>query len=683
MYALLVAATRSSAQPTIDSLRHRAVMARTDSARVEALLHLANAFLSLDPDSAYACCSRAQVIAYGSGRTKDIVEVEGWLGYLAEQRGQLDDALAHYQKSLEGAERSQDRKNISTLLNNIAAIYKDQGKVDKALTTHRRGLVIRRAMQDTSGIATSLNNIGLIEYDQGRIPDAMSHYAEALHLYEAVSDQEGIATALHNIAGVYRDQGDHAEALAYFERALALRDRGQDPYGAATTEDNIGGVLEATGRTSDALAHYERALVQHEQAGDTRGMGYSLRNIASIEVKQGKADEAFRHATRASELLDRSSDKRGKASALWMTGLALERLGRAQDAERITREALTLAQELGYPQVIRDAAGSLDRIYRSAARWREALAMRDLHQLMRDSVLNQEARKSSLRQQYAYAYEKKEADLKAAQKEHDLLAHMDLQREKNRRNLFLLIGAGTLLLAMGLWSRLRFVRRSRAMIQHERDVADGLLLNILPAEVASELKTKGRTEAKHYDEVTVLFTDFKGFTAIAELLSPAELVAEIDTCFQAFDHIMERHGVEKIKTIGDAYMAVGGVPVARVDAPTCVVQAALDMQEFMDTRARARAREGKPAFQMRIGIHTGPVVAGIVGLKKFQYDVWGDTVNTASRMESSGEVGQVNISAATHALLKDDPSFRFEARGQVAAKGKGNMDMWFVMRSGV
>ncbi len=156
---------------------------------------------------------------------------------------------------------------------------------------------------------------------------------------------------------------------------------------------------------------------------------------------------------------------------------------------------------------------------------------------------------------------------------------------------------------------------------------------------------------------------------------------ELNTCFKAFDGIITARGIEKIKTIGDAYMCAGGLPVPSSSTPAGVVQAALEMQAFMIARKKERDAQGKPAFEMRVGIHTGPVVAGIVGVKKFAYDIWGDTVNTASRMECSGEVGQVNISESTYALVKDEPGLVFTSRGKVQAKGKGEMEMYFVTRT--
>jgi class 3 adenylate cyclase len=225
------------------------------------------------------------------------------------------------------------------------------------------------------------------------------------------------------------------------------------------------------------------------------------------------------------------------------------------------------------------------------------------------------------------------------------------------------------------------VQERTAELRHEKERSDDLLRNILPGEVAEELKNTGAAQARHFDTVTILFSDFKGFTLASEKMSPQELVAELNTCFKAFDGIITARGIEKIKTIGDAYMCAGGLPDPATSAPVDVIHAASEMQAFMRQRRTEREVLGEPSFEMRVGIHTGPVVAGIVGVKKFQYDIWGDTVNTASRMESCGEVGQVNISEATYALVKDEPGLRFISRGKVEAKGKGGLEMYFVQET--
>lgn len=215
------------------------------------------------------------------------------------------------------------------------------------------------------------------------------------------------------------------------------------------------------------------------------------------------------------------------------------------------------------------------------------------------------------------------------------------------------------------------------IISQERDRSDKLLLNILPYETAQELKEFGTTEAKHFDEVTVMFTDFKDFTRIAASMTPKELVAQLDTCFKAYDDIIDKYQIEKIKTIGDSYMAAAGLPKNNSSHAMDMVNAALEIQAYMADYIKKNELTGIKALgQLRIGIHTGPVVAGVVGNKKFVYDIWGDAVNLASRMESYGEPGKINISATTYELIKSH--FNCTYRGEIAVKNKGDIGMYFV-----
>ena len=214
-------------------------------------------------------------------------------------------------------------------------------------------------------------------------------------------------------------------------------------------------------------------------------------------------------------------------------------------------------------------------------------------------------------------------------------------------------------------------------LAEEKSQSDKLLRNILPDEVADELKTTGKANAKHYPKVSVLFTDFKGFTVRSASMTPEEVIEELNKCFSAFDAIVEKYNLEKIKTIGDAYMCAGGLPIANDSNPIDAIRAGLAMQEYMTACKNECIAKGEPFYECRLGINTGEVVAGVVGTKKFAYDIWGDTVNTASRAESSGAVGLVNITETTYELVKD--IFTCEYRGDIEVKGKGLMKMYFVL----
>jgi adenylate cyclase len=213
-------------------------------------------------------------------------------------------------------------------------------------------------------------------------------------------------------------------------------------------------------------------------------------------------------------------------------------------------------------------------------------------------------------------------------------------------------------------------------LNQERRKSDRLLLNILPETIAQELKKTDRVQPLAYESASVLFTDFVDFTHIAEALSPRQLIEELDNCFRTFDRIAKRHNLEKIKTIGDAYMAAGGIPQPNHTHAVDCVLAALGIQEFIEKMAAEKVAANNPYWQLRLGIHTGSLVAGVIGQEKFAYDVWGDTVNTASRLESSGVAGRINISSATYQSV--EAFFACQHRGKITAKNKGEIDMYFV-----
>lgn len=224
--------------------------------------------------------------------------------------------------------------------------------------------------------------------------------------------------------------------------------------------------------------------------------------------------------------------------------------------------------------------------------------------------------------------------------------------------------------------RTREIEKQKELIEEAKSQSDLLLLNILPDEIADELKRFGKSYARKHEQVSVLFADIKGFTSIAEQLTPVKLVTQLDEIFGAFDNIIAKYGMEKIKTIGDAYMCACGLPKADQENAIKAVKAALDMQHYIREFGLANKVQNLPVFEIRVGVHTGPLVAGVVGLKKFAYDIWGDAVNLASQMEQNSEAGKVNVSGETYELVKD--FFECTHRGKIEAKSKGEIDMYFV-----
>jgi class 3 adenylate cyclase len=260
-----------------------------------------------------------------------------------------------------------------------------------------------------------------------------------------------------------------------------------------------------------------------------------------------------------------------------------------------------------------------------------------------------------------------------------------LQKARNFRNVLILVLAFAVVIVGLIYRRFlenqkqkKILEEKNRIIEDERQRSDELLLNILPASIASELKTDGKAKAHRYEQASVMFIDFKSFTKISEQLTPEDLVHELDTYFKAFDFIIGQYKLEKIKTIGDAYMVASGLS-DRITTPLSMVKAALEIQEFLNDMRHEKTQVNKPYFEARIGIHAGPVVAGVVGVKKFAYDIWGDTVNIAARVQDACEPGRINISEKVFDEIRY--SFQCHYRGKLPAKNKGNIDMYYVEKA--
>lgn len=660
----------------IDSLLQITKVHAHDTLGVQAFVGLAEIAYYSNPALAERYSLQAKALAEKIQFNDGEMAACGWLAFLLEQRGAVDSALIYYDRSLVLSRKMGFKKSEATVLNNIAAIYKNQGKIKQALEYHLQSIAINRQIKNMSGVATTYNNLGLIFFDQGQIKEALDYYNKCLLLEDSLNDKNGMATTLINIAGVYKDQKQYEEAMDCGEQSFAISSQLNDKYGMGYSTLFIGTIIEAEGVPQRALEQYQKSFQVRKSIDDKPGMAYSLFHMGDAYVKLNNMDSAFSMYSRSVALFETLDEDAGMASALYKFGKLYLQKGDTAQAKMNGLRSLTLAKQLGFPTDIRDAADLLNQVYRREGAWKNALAMNDLFIQMRDSVLNIETRKSALKDKLRYEFEKKESVLNAEHEE-------TVKRQKLLRNAFVIGFILVLLLAAVLFNRYKLklsankeLLKKNDIITEEKNRSDKLLLNILPAEIATELKANGLAQAKDYENVTVLFTDFKDFTRVAEALSPQELVNEIDFYFRSFDEIISRFRIEKIKTIGDAYMCASGVPAEFENHAEEMVKAAIAIRDFTMKAKAEKLAQGKPFFEIRIGINSGPVIAGVVGMTKFTYDIWGDSVNVASRMESNSEPGKINISSSTFVLVKE--KFECTYRGKIEAKNKGMIDMYFV-----
>ncbi len=635
--------------PVVDSLKAVLRSGGPDSSRVLTLLELSAQYYRTDAAEARKLATEARDLAGSSGYTNGLARAHKAIGMSHYFQENWVDCLVEWKLALETFRSINDRNGEANMLNNLGAVHFNGGDDKAALDYYLESLRVAEAHRDSLRTVTALVNIGTVYLTKEKSkPLAFAYYQRALPLAEALGDSYAIGTCAVNLGEIYLMQGNKADSLKYFK--------------------------------PDSALHYFEMALEAYRGSTTGSVPVALKNIGKVYAIRRDFDKAVQYQTEAYRMAKEMDARLDMAQALLSLADTYREKGDLREAVATFSEARTIASEVGALYELQDAYSGLAKSYSKVHDYERAFTYLNLYSEMKDTLYNADMDKRLQAQTLSYEIEKKEGQITLLEKDQELKA-VELKRQKAIRNGTIAVGVLFLALAGGLFNRYRYTKRVNGIIQMEKDRSENLLLNILPKEVAEELKAKGEAEAKLINQVTVLFTDFKGFTAMSELVSPQQLVRDLHECFSYFDQLCGKYGMEKIKTIGDAYMAAGGVPVETGTHAADAILVALAMRDFIAEGKARKIAAGLPYFEIRIGIHTGPVVAGIVGVKKFQYDIWGDTVNTASRMESSGAPGQVNISEATYALVKDAPGLMFTPRGKVQAKGKGELEMFFVHRS--
>lgn len=595
------------------------------------------------------------------------------IGMVYNQTGDYQNALTYYHKALDLAEQSGKAELTANLYGNIGVLYINISNFPKSLEYSQKALEAERSFGKKEEEARYLATIGMIYSKMENYSTSIDYLKKSLKMMNELSvDKSLISGTLHNLGTVYHDLKNYFEAFEYYQKALHLNEeinhKGYmssnrlmlgELYVEAPDSDLVKMGIQAAQRFDIALENQIKSLTIAKEIEDINKQMEAYLQLSITYEKNGDYANAYesyknyiisKDSIESDEILNKIESKtmqyeyeKRETALKYEKQFSEEKFIRSQQELNLRQKDLELSNK-----------------------------QKDLQHL---AFLKEKAEKQEKEKQLTLSEKEKQLQLsqlsvlgkeKELQQAELLSQKQEIETKNAQRNLF--IGGTILSILLALAIFVGWQKTGRA-----KRKSDELLLNILPVEVADELKETGGAKAKHFDNVTVLFTDFVNFTNIAETLSPQELVNELHACFKAFDDIIDKHGIEKIKTIGDAYLAVCGLPHADEQHPQKVVQAALEIVAFMQNRHQ---QFGNKTFEIRIGINSGSVVAGIVGVKKFAYDIWGDTVNTAARMEQNSEAGRINISGSTYELVKD--KYSCTHRGKISAKGKGEIDMYFV-----
>jgi class 3 adenylate cyclase len=596
-----------------------------DTTTVNALLEQSKSLIGSDSAKAYNLAIEAKKIAGKIHYLKGQAYALKNLGMLFYLKGKYAETLDYWNQSLKLFQDSKDDIGISNMLNNIGAIYLNQGADEKALEYILKSLQVAERIGDTVRLATALMNVGNTYYNK-KDPVALNYLLRVIPLVQNNQYIKEHIVVTGNIGEVYFDNGDNAKASEYYNESIKAAG---DNHSAAFSYNGIGKIKLKEGKFSEALRNHNKALVLAKKFQDKLQEVRSLRGIADVYLKKNDTPLAIEFYTKA------------KVVAEEMDDLKVE---------------------------LKDLYHDMALAYSKSKNYSDAFVYQTLYSDIKDTLYNIENKKKLNQIQFDFDLSKKEVEINL--KEASIKSARQVRWGLTGGLILILI------IAFIIYRNSLHKTKINKILDKQKDQIESLLLNILPKEVAYELRTNGNSKPRQFDEVSILFTDFKGFTSIADKLSPGELVENLNECFIEFDSIIEKYKLEKIKTIGDSYMCAGNIPSPDPDHVYKIVKAALEIQASIEMNNLCRIEKKFDPWEIRIGIHVGPVVAGVVGKKKYAYDIWGSAVNIASRMESNGTPGKVNISANTYELIKN----RFDCtyRGKLNAKNLGDLDMYYV-----
>jgi len=594
--------------------------------------------------------------------------------------------------------------------NNLVTIMLSGKAWDSAYTESRKLMKLAEKLGSKADIAKSYLAIGMSLEGQVKMMDALDNFLNAQRLSELIDNKQVLKMCYSQLADFYNRIKTFDKSIEYKQKQQVILLAYSHPvdsvelmwtqnqkhiilsrYNNLLNDKDVEMVIDFALRTNNLrLKNYEfsiyrKHLIEDEKIdelyrvynvkypGELRilysndpGTYYRLK--AFFKDREGQYDSACYYFGFAEKWIISNPNLLFRSNFYMRFGQFLRRIGKNNEAISAFSKAYFLAKSdslFGKLEFMHSASGQLCSLYVLVKDYKQAYVYSEKMNSLNDDIFIISNKEKANRMWLEY-------QIKLDNEKRDI----QLRQQRNERNM---MGGGVVLLliiTLLVFRNYQNQKRLNKLLDAAKKKSEDLLLNILPFETAEELKVYGKAKAKQFDEVTVMFTDFKDFTQVSEKLSAEELVEKIHTYFSEFDRIIEKHGIEKIKIIGDSYMCVGGLPVVNLTHAFDVVSAALELQQFMNEQKTQRLNKGQTFFELRIGIHTGPVIAGIVGIKKFAYDIWGDTVNTASRMENSGEINKVNISGSTYERVKD--KFSCTHRGKISAKHKGEIDMYFV-----
>lgn len=587
-------------------------------------------------------------------------------------RYEPDTAIVYANKAIDLAKSIDYQKGLGYGLKNIGLAYYIKGDFTEVLNYWKQSLEIFENMDFKLGISNLQNNLGAVYFSKGEDPKALEYYFSSLKLAEEIKDSSRIATAYVNIGAVYVNSPEtYDKAIEAYNKSLRISKKLGYEDGVGTNYMNIGELYLKKRQPEKALENLTQSLEAFKKTGGA--MGTTLNFMGNAYDSLGNYDLSVKYNMDALENAKAKDSKPEMTKALNSIGNAYIKQGKFNLAINSFNDALALANETGIYLDKKDSYEGLSIAHSKLRNYQKAYNAQQNFIRVKDIIRSEEYDENIGNLRFKFDLDNKQKEIALLNSDNELKAAEIERSSLFRKYLYALAGL-LLFIIGGVTYQYRYAINANKQLDAANQQAESILLNILPKSTADELKEKGVVEPRTFEDVTVLFTDFKEFSKIAEGISAEDLVKSLDYYFKEFDRITVKYNLEKIKTIGDAYMCAGGLPDKNDTHPEDAFLAAQEMIYFVNKNLN-HPPKGIQTYNIRIGLNTGSTVAGVVGTKKFQYDIWGRAVNVAARMETSSEEGKINVSHSTYERLKD--KYEFEYRGELAVKNVGNLKMYF------
>lgn len=656
VFSLLSFGENLSVTPEIKDLESKLESA-SGTERVDLLNQLCDLLMVIDLERSVGYADESITLAQELGYKNGEIDALNHLGYISLQQDVPEDALLFFKETSDQATEANYMRGLAYSKNGFGILWANLGDYAKGLDSFDNAQDLFKGLNDDKGVAFVQNNKGTIYESMGLYDKALAEYQSALGLYEALGLKEEIAVTANNLGSSNSEMGRFDAALSYFQQALEIHKELGYEKEAATELNNIGDLYQKEELTEDALSFYNQAMTIAEKIQDASLIASVNLNLGYLYDAQKDYPKAINYYEKALKTFTETQDFEGEVSALNNLGGVYADQSDPEKALEYHLQAYEKSSEAGFREGLKLSLKQLASDYQALDNYAEASHYLVLYTELVDTLQEEDTAEAFANSEVLFDTEKKTKELLKQKEE-------IAERIKERNRLLLIVGI--------IAASLVLISLLLVWVVKERKKSEKLLLNILPKKVANDLKKTGKTLPEKFESCTVYFSDIANFTTTSEHLDPVFLISELNDIFTTFDAIMDKYGCERIKTIGDAYMAVCGVPVPVEDHAFRMVNAAKEILIALNDRNE----KSDIKWRIRIGINTGQIVGGVVGVKKYIYDVFGDTINTASRMESNGEPMRINISKNTFEIVKGE--YETTARQPIEVKGKGLQEMYFI-----